>query len=56
MSAAILRAALVGLVGVDGREDLEQLEVVMRQMPVPVADKAATVDAIHALLATLPTE
>ena len=49
-----LRAALVKLVGVDGREELEQMEIVMRAMPAPAADKAATVDAIHALIATLP--
>mgnify|MGYP001611760712 CR=1 FL=1 len=45
-----LRAALVKLVGVDTREELEQLESVMRLMPAPAADKAATIDAIHALL------
>lgn len=47
-----LRAALVKLVGVDGKEDLEQFECVMRLMPAPAEDKAATVDAIHALIAT----
>lgn len=47
-----LRAALVGLVGVDGAADLQQMEVVMRLMPAPAEDKAATIDAIHALLAT----
>ncbi len=49
-----LRAALVGIVGVDGRAELEQMEAVMRLMPVPAEDKARTIDAIHALLATLP--
>ncbi len=49
-----LRAALVGLVGVDGREELGQMEAVMRLMPAPAEDKAATIDAIHALMATLP--
>jgi uncharacterized coiled-coil DUF342 family protein len=44
-----LRAALVKLVGVDGREELEQLEAVMRLMPAPAEDKSATIDAIHAL-------
>ena len=48
----LLRAALVGLVGVDGRAELEQLEAVMRLMPAPAQDKAATIDAIHALIAT----
>lgn len=49
-----LRTALVGLVGVDGRAELEQMEAVMRLMPAPAQDKAATIDAIHALIATLP--
>lgn len=49
----LLRAALVGLVGVDGREELEYMEAVMRALPAPAADKAAAIDAIHALLATL---
>jgi hypothetical protein len=49
-----LRAALAALVGVDGREDLEQMEVVMRLMAAPAQDKAVTIDAIHALIATLP--
>ncbi len=48
----MLRAALVGLVGVDGREELEAMEGVMRLMPAPAADKAATIDAIHALITT----
>lgn len=48
-----LRAALVGLVGVDNRAELEQLEAVMRLLAAPAEDKAATIDAIHALLATL---
>ena len=51
-----LRAALVGLVGVDGRAELEQMEVMMRLMPAPAQDKAATIDAIHALLATCADE
>lgn len=52
--SAMLRSALVGLVGVDTRAELEELEAVMRLMPAPAQDKAATIDAIHALLATLP--
>ncbi len=48
-----LRSALVGLVGADSREELEQMEAVMRLMPAPAADKAATIDAIHALIATV---
>lgn len=49
-----LRSALVGLIGVDGREELEAMEAFMRLTPAPAADKAAAVDAIHVLLATLP--
>lgn len=51
-----LRAALVQLVGVDGPAELAEMEAVMRLMPAPAEDKAATIDAIHALIATLPTE
>lgn len=49
----MLRSALVGLVGVDGKDDLESMEGVMRLMPAPAQDKAMTIDAIHALIATL---
>jgi polyhydroxyalkanoate synthesis regulator protein len=49
-----LRAALAALVGMDGREDLEQMEAVMRLTPAPLEDRAHAIDAIHALLATLP--
>lgn len=51
-----LRTALVGLVGADGKAKLEQMEAVLRVLPVPMADKAASIDAIHALLATLPSK
>jgi hypothetical protein len=50
----ILRRALVGLVGVDGADHLNEMEAVMRLMPAPMADKAASIDAIHALRQTLP--
>lgn len=49
-----LRVALVGLVGVDGKDELEHMECVIRLIPAPAQDKAATIDAIHALIATLP--
>jgi hypothetical protein len=53
---ARLRSALVALVGVDGREALEELEAYMRRDAIaPAADKAVSIDAIHALIATLPT-
>lgn len=48
-----LRAALVGMVGVDTREELEQIEAAIRLTPAPAQDKANAVDAVHALLATL---
>jgi hypothetical protein len=51
---AKLRKALVGLVGVDGREDLEKMEGVMRLMPMPDEDKMNTINAVHALRDTLP--
>ena len=51
-----LRAALVGVIGVDGREDLEAMEAVIRLQPVPARDKAGIIDAIHALLDTLPDQ
>lgn len=49
---AILRKALVGLVGAESREELEQMEMVIRVAPVPDADKASTINAIHALIQT----
>jgi len=51
---ALLRAALTALVGASESPELEQMEAAMRAMPAPAADKAASIDAIHALLATLP--
>jgi hypothetical protein len=50
---AILRAALVGLIGSDSEQELRQMEATMRVLPAPDADKAASINAIHALLATL---
>lgn len=51
---ALLRAALVGLVGVDGREVLEHMEALMRRIPAPADDRANSIAAIQALLRTLP--
>jgi len=54
-AVAKLRAALVGLVGVDTREELEQMEAVMRLAKgVPDEDRANMINAIHALRDTLP--
>ena len=43
----LLRTALIGLI-------LEQTELLMRSMPAPEEDKAVSINAIHALLATMP--
>ncbi|MFA5900599.1 MAG: RyR domain-containing protein [Hyphomicrobium sp.] len=50
----MLRAALVGLVGADTEAELKQMETAMRLLPAPEADKAVSINAIHALLATMP--
>lgn len=54
---AMLRAALVGLIGADTEAELKQMEATMRLLPAPEADKAVSINAIHALLATIaPTK
>jgi len=50
---AMLRAALVGLIGADSEQELRQMEATMRLLPAPDADKAVSINAIHALLATM---
>ena len=50
---ALLRSALAGLIGVSSEPELRQMEGVMRSLPVPDADKAVSINAIHALLATI---
>lgn len=49
---ALLRSALVGLVGADSEAELRDMEAAMRLLPAPAEDKAVTINAIHALLAT----
>ena len=51
---ATLRAALVGLIGADAEQELREMEATVRLLPAPEADKAVSINAIHALLATLP--
>lgn len=51
--AVILRTALVGLVCVDGRVELEHMEATIRASSAAAEDKAAAINAIHALLSTL---
>lgn len=50
---AMLRAALAGLVGADSEQDLRQMEAAMRMLPAPDADNVVSINAIHALLATM---
>jgi hypothetical protein len=50
-----LRSALAGLVGVDGKEDLEQMELMLRVAQAPDHDKMVTLNAVHTLLDTLST-
>lgn len=51
---AMLRAALSGLIGADTAPELREMEAAMRTLPAPEADKSASINAIHALLATMP--
>ena len=50
---AMLRAALVGLIGQDGEQELRIMEAALRALPAPEADKVVSINAIHALIATL---
>ena len=47
-----LRGALIGLVGESSKAELEKMEMVLRRAPAPMADKAAAIGAIHALIET----
>lgn len=47
-----LRDALAALVGSGDVDELRGMELAMRELPAPDADKAVTVNAIHALIAT----
>lgn len=49
---ARLRQALVGLIGAETREELIQMELAIRLMPMPDADKAISINAIQVLLET----
>ncbi len=45
-----LCGALLGLIGVDTKEELQTMEAMIRFTPAPETDKAAMLNAIHALL------
>lgn len=49
----LLRSALVGLIGVSSESELREMEALMRSIPAPEADKAVSINAIHALLSTI---
>ena len=44
-----LKAALVGILGVQSKEELDSMEIILRALPSPASDKAAAIDAIDAL-------
>jgi len=48
-----LRSALAGLVGVDEKEELEQMQMMIRLADAPAKNKVVTIDAIQALLDTI---
>ena len=49
-----LRSALIGLIGAETEAELRQIELAIRAMPVPDADRAVSINAINALIATMP--
>ncbi len=49
-----LRKALIGMVGEGDPSKLRAMELALRVLPVPDADKAAAINAIHALLPLPP--
>jgi hypothetical protein len=48
-----LRKALVGLVGEEKKEELENMELFLRAVPVQSADVLAAINAVQVLLATI---
>lgn len=48
-----LRQALIDLVGVSTKEDLEAMEMCIRSTTAPITDKSAALNAIHVLLETI---
>lgn len=47
-----LHAALAGLVGAESKEELDAMDVTLRAMPIPEADRVVSLNAVHALLET----
>ena len=50
----MLRAALVGLIGAGEKAELLSMEAAIRIIPGEEADKVAALNAVHALLLTMP--
>jgi hypothetical protein len=50
---AKLRSALAGLVGVDGKDELDKMEAALRLVPAPDIDKIASINAVNVLRETL---
>lgn len=50
VKAAKLKLALIGIIGEEDPTKLREMEVAMRALPVPMADKAASIDAIRTLI------
>ena len=50
-----LRGALIGLLGVETKEELEQMELFLRSAPAPECDKVAGINAVRAVLETMGT-
>ncbi|MHB1057291.1 MAG: hypothetical protein ACYC0F_05345 [Rhodanobacter sp.] len=51
-----LRAALADLVGSGDVDKLRGMEVAIRELPAPAEDRAISINAIHALIATAPSQ
>ena len=51
----MLRRALAGIVGADSAEELDAMEIAVRVFPAPENDRTVSLNAIHALRATLPS-
>ncbi len=45
-----LRNVLVGLVGAETKEELQAMELSLRSLPGPEADRIAAINAIHVLI------
>lgn len=52
---SLLRSALTGLIGAETKEGLEMLKATMRLLPAPEDTKAVSINAINALLSTMPS-